>query len=574
VLVGGRSFHEREEIGAVRNVLRAIEWPDDEMSVYATLRGPFFSFTDEDLFAFRHAHRRLHPIVWRDLERPDLPPHPPGSPAELTAIAGALSILGNLHRRRNRRSISDTLGRLLAETRAHAGVAFWPAGEQALANVFRVMDIARRYESAGATSFRAFIERLDDDAERGKQPEAPVVEEGTEGTRIMTVHAAKGLEFPIVILCDPCAPLSSDKPSRYIDSARRVWLEPLAGCVPAELREHEQEVIDRDREEVERLAYVAVTRARDMLVVPVVGDEPLEGLWLDALTDVVYPADNMKRTPRRAPNCPAFGDDSVVERSRFSNRMPYDSVAPGLHAPRLGTHEVVWWDPHALKLAKDLAGGLREQQILEADKDSGRDIESEAHHAAWVTKRRLSLANASVPTLISQKVTLAAKSLPPSLEPRVTIDETPIDRRARPGGLRFGSLVHAALAAVDLRGDAAHVEQITRSQARLLDPPETEVVAAIAAVRAALAHPLLKAAAASRSLRREVPVALDRPTGMIEGIVDLAFETAPGTWIVVDFKTDTELAASQRVYIAQVQLYAMAIAAATNGTATGVLLVV
>jgi ATP-dependent exoDNAse (exonuclease V) beta subunit len=61
---------------------------------------------------------------------------------------------------------------------------------------------------------------------------------------------------------------------------------------------------------------------------------------------------------------------------------------------------------------------------------------------------------------------------------------------------------------------------------------------------------------------------------MIEGIVDLAFERTPGAWIVIDFKTDTELATSQRVYIAQVQLYATAIAAATNGSATGVLLVV
>src|SRR5690606_4299190 len=121
-------------------------------------------------------------------------------------------------------------------------------------NVFRVMDIARRFEAGGAMSFRAFVERLDTDADRGRQADAPVVEEGTEGTRIMTVHAAKGLEFPIVILCDPTAPLEPERPSRYIDAERRVWLEPLAGCVPCELREHEEEVIQRDREEVERLA--------------------------------------------------------------------------------------------------------------------------------------------------------------------------------------------------------------------------------------------------------------------------------------------------------------------------------
>ena len=53
VLVGGRSFHECEEVIALRNALAAIEWPDDELSVFATLRGPFFALNDEALLLFR-----------------------------------------------------------------------------------------------------------------------------------------------------------------------------------------------------------------------------------------------------------------------------------------------------------------------------------------------------------------------------------------------------------------------------------------------------------------------------------------------------------------------------------------
>jgi ATP-dependent exoDNAse (exonuclease V) beta subunit len=134
--------------------------------------------------------------------------------------------------------------------------------------------------------------------------------------------------------------------------------------------------------------------------------------------------------------------------------------------------------------------------------------------------------------------------------------------------------VHATLAAIDLRGDAAHVERVTKSQARLLDATDDEVIAAMVAVRGALTHPLLTRAAAAHSLRREVPIALDTKTGLVEGIVDLAFEAAPGEWTVVDFKTDAELRVSQRIYIAQVQIYANAIAAATQSTASGILLVV
>jgi len=70
VLVRGRSLHEREEIIALRNALTAIEWPDDELKVFATLRGPLFALSDEALLAFRQhlgadgalQIRRLHPM--------------------------------------------------------------------------------------------------------------------------------------------------------------------------------------------------------------------------------------------------------------------------------------------------------------------------------------------------------------------------------------------------------------------------------------------------------------------------------------------------------------------------------
>src|SRR5260370_41390049 len=70
VLVGGRSFHDREEVMALRNAITAIEWPDDELKVFATLHGPFFALSDKALLAFRqHVNRdgtltvrHLHPM--------------------------------------------------------------------------------------------------------------------------------------------------------------------------------------------------------------------------------------------------------------------------------------------------------------------------------------------------------------------------------------------------------------------------------------------------------------------------------------------------------------------------------
>ena len=57
LLVGGKSFHDREEVETIRAALAAIEWPDDELSVFATLRGALFAIDDETLLEYRHRSR-------------------------------------------------------------------------------------------------------------------------------------------------------------------------------------------------------------------------------------------------------------------------------------------------------------------------------------------------------------------------------------------------------------------------------------------------------------------------------------------------------------------------------------
>src|SRR5579884_1715512 len=228
VLVGGAAFHAREEIEALRNVLRAIERPEDELMVFATLRGPLFAFDDGTLLAFRTEVGSLYPF--RRL--------PDDLPAPLRAVGEALGLLAELHRGRNHRPFADTIARLLDATRAHAGFAIWPTGEQALANVSRLLDLARRAERRGTTSFRAFVEWLIEEAERNEASEAPMVEESVEGVRLMTVHRAKGLEFPVVILADPTAREVPREPARWVDAARGLCALRLAGLTPPDLRAH------------------------------------------------------------------------------------------------------------------------------------------------------------------------------------------------------------------------------------------------------------------------------------------------------------------------------------------------
>ena len=125
----------------------------------------------------------------------------------------------------------------------------------------------------------------------------------------------------------------------------------------------------REQAEGVRVAYVAATRARDLLVVPAIGDEAYEG-WLAPLNRALYPARDRWRKAGPAPGCPAFGDASLLDRPMEFLREGEISVRPGLHVPGEGTHEVVWWDPSKLRLnVQPKMGLVNEHLLMEGDSD-------------------------------------------------------------------------------------------------------------------------------------------------------------------------------------------------------------
>jgi ATP-dependent helicase/nuclease subunit A len=552
VLVGGRSFHSREEVVALRTALLAIDRPDDELSVYATLRGPFFAITDEVLFAFKHTHGKLHPL--RPFEGVELDD-------ASKEVVEALEVLKGLHFERNRRPVSATVHAFLELTRAHAGVAFWVAGAQALANVLQLAEVSRRHERR-ATSFRDVVEALQEEAEAGEAPDAPLVEEGTEGVRMMTVHAAKGLEFPVVILAEPTANIARAEPSHWVDPERKVWVHALAGCVPLELREHEDEVLARDLEETMRLTYVAATRAKDLLVVPVSSDKQWKDTWTEVLEPSVFPLDPKAGKP--APGCPAFGDDVVVDRE---GPVPATTPVPGLHLARSRKNRVVWWDPRTLSLGKEDPAGLESSDALQDD-----EVEGPRSLAAWEDWQHQREEARVLGTTLGAKVVVARELPPVAVTGAVPLESTGALRAGRPTGRRFGELVHACLAVVPLDADEVKVRGVVEVMARSIQASDAEAAAAQHAVTAALRHRLLVQARAAKDLRREVSLVDHLADGtIVEGAIDLAYETDEG-WVVVEFKTDEAIDESLPKYEAQTLAYVRAIAAATGKPTSGVIL--
>jgi len=567
VLVKGGSFNEREEVEAIRNLLGAIERPDDELVVFAALHGPVLALCDAALLEYRETQGSLHPF--RKLKD--------SASDDVKQVAHALELLRDLHRGRNRRPIADTIARVLTETRAHAGFAIWPTGEQALANVMRLMDAARRYEArGGATSFRGFVDELEARAERDEASEVPVVEEGTEGVRIMTVHRAKGLEFPVVILADLTCHETRD-PSRHVNAAQKLCAQRIAGYAPVELLGNEATERERDTAEAIRLLYVAATRARDLLVVPAVGDEERDG-WLARLSPTIYPDPKKRRGPitRTPPGVPEFGDDSVRIRVNGFGAMGKErSVMPGMHQPRIGTHRVVWWDPAKLELDVSDTMGLRQIRLLEADEKKIVSTRSIEQWTRWRDAREQLLQKGAVQSITVNTATELSIAKPRALEDvAVEVVETPRDP-ARPHGPRFGTLVHLAMLRVDFDASDDAILASVKWSGRTLGAEDAEIVAAARAVSMALKSPLMARVRHSMDLRRECPVLMKLDDGtIVEGIADLAFaEGANGAriWNVVDFKTDLAIAGRLEEYRAQISLYARGIARASSLPARGIL---
>jgi ATP-dependent exoDNAse (exonuclease V) beta subunit len=503
---------------------------------------------DDVLLRFKNAHGRFHPMM-------ELPEE---LDQEFAPIAEAFGILRELHRRRNYRPLADTIHELLEKTRAHAGFAFRKGGERVLANVYRLTDLARSFEVSGAaTSFRSFVEYLEAEYDGSDTSEAPVLEQEGGGVQLMTVHKAKGLEFPVVILADLTAKLTGPQGAdRYSAPELRLCAQRLLWCAPWELVDAAELEAKADEEEALRVAYVAATRARDLLVVAALGEEEREGGWLSPLHEALYPAKERWRNSEEAPGCPPFGWSTVLNRPpEYEEEV---SVKPGLHRPKAGAHGVVWFDPLVAKRGAVSTEGVENEQVLNGTAQQAAD--GLRVYEEWRGKRATRIAEGSVPrirTKVAQSVSRAEEAEGIVVE-TVTLPAVP----GRPAGRKFGLVVHEILQRAE---GAEEIEGLAAVWGRRHGASEQEIAAAGEAARAALAA-IVAPEGATRY--REMPVMVRLEDGtIVDGRVDCAWSDGV-QWVVIDYKTDRR----EKRNVAQVQLYGLALQRATGLPARGVVL--
>ena len=190
---GSRDFYQRQEVRDLIWVLAAIDDPTDRLALVGALRSSAFAINDEDLV--RHRAEAGSLSYRSKTEGP------------IAAVNEALAELANLHRMRTRFSLAETVRRVVERTRLVEFALTRPDGDQGAANLLAIVDQARLFAAAGGGGLQAVHPppaRLDR-ARTQIEIEATVAEETDDVVRIMTIHGAKGLEYPIVALANLAA---------------------------------------------------------------------------------------------------------------------------------------------------------------------------------------------------------------------------------------------------------------------------------------------------------------------------------------------------------------------------------
>ncbi len=271
LVLGGSSYFAQQEVIDLINVLSSIEDPCDSIALAGTLRGPFFGVSDSGLFWLAEASSGDFVSGLDRLEAAEAL-----SPEDLRRLRTARESLGRWRERKDLVPIADLLETILDESGFEPALLGEFLGDRKRANVRKLVRMARAFDSLGTVSLADFVARLRADLDDPpREEQAATADETAPAVKLMTIHAAKGLEFPIVALPD----LDRDRPrTAGIDGS--AGLHPELGPLvrPPEDDETGEErwslgwelfkAIEANAEEDEalRVFYVAATRARDVLI--------------------------------------------------------------------------------------------------------------------------------------------------------------------------------------------------------------------------------------------------------------------------------------------------------------------
>jgi len=526
VVEGGKNFYERPEVGDLIAFLRAASNPNDGAAALAVLRGPLGGVDDAELAAFAALGGRLDS------------PWPAGlDGARFPGVRRTLDFLASFRSDMRGQSPDDIIRAALRQTPLLVLHASQFEGPQRVANLnklsARAEDLARRGLSLEET-LGALEEEFQESRDEG---ESPLADETVDAVRILSVHKAKGLEFPVVFVPD----VGRERKGGGLPALEAGWVEsPKEGLLAVKLKDGttnaawtRQARSARRHEEAEekRVLYVACTRAMKRLIL-VNSNDGRRAPWRDALAGLGYST---------AGGFPAEG---VLAGGSVAHRIiPAPATRPVSARPAVDP----LWRQAALsfeRAAADLA--------------------------------------ATRPPLRSPAGAASSQGGPEILEgPRRAAPRRagrPEDP-ARDAARLAGSAVHAALERWDFRSRTLLRDLARQAVDRVLSEESDAAVSSGLSARVTeetggivdeILRSPLPARLASRSiLGREVPLIFRDEEGVTwSGVCDLIYRDERGQVVAADYKTerlDGDPGSAAERYRPQMQLYVEALRRALPG---------
>lgn len=608
------AFWGHQQIGDLLCYLRALANPLDERALYGALASPLAGCSRDCLALLADAARVGRRGVWEtalgavgdgaEVAELEL------APGDRAALASFCARLQGERAEASRRTLSQLIERAIDASgyREHVLALDW--AERRLANVHKLLRLARRFEVSEGRDLRGFLDHVEYLEQAVKvEPDAPVEGVEPDAVRLMTIHAAKGLEFPVVCLADLGRQPNTQTPDLLVDGERvglRLVRLDGAGSSPAlDYEELCRERRAREAEEEDRILYVAMTRARERLLLSGAVDfarwpgsrlAPTAISWLGPALSADLPA---LTEAGHAPvhDLPIDSRGSAVVRCRLNAPATVGTVLrleriEGEPAP---SRRAVAGEQLSI-YAEGAPSSIPDEAAVHTIATEACDDEQPDQPAAGVPTRGApagEVPTGEAPATITPALateTLSYTSLS-ELErcgyryylervlglsedraaARTTSEHQGLEARAR------GTLIHRLMETLDFAGSRPISPEDVAGAARELGlrVGERERAEIAGLIVAASAVELAGRVAAARTVRREHPFAFSAgpQAPLITGVIDLLASEADGAELVLDYKSDrvgaeVDLEALvESDYGAQRLLYALA---ALRGGATSV----
>jgi ATP-dependent helicase/nuclease subunit A len=559
-VVGGRGYWSQQQVADLRHWLSALANPLDELAVYSVLASPLAGLSLDAVALIGLEARAAKRDPWWVLREAFGTAEAPLAEllpaADRRRAASFVALFESERRAAPQVSLETLIDRAVTTTGYDTHILSLPAGTRRMANVRKLMRMAREYEADEGRDLRGFIDALAErDVLQTREGEAPLEAEALDAVRLMTVHRAKGLEFPVVCLADLGKDGREDDGSLRIsdDGSLGLRLASIGGgsVDSAKLERIKAQQKTAGEAEEKRIFYVAVTRAQQHLVLS--GAVDLEQL----------PEPDELKEPMRwmlrgfCPSAADAGDTVGVhedEREGRRLRVRFARLTPA------GADELLpAIDRAPARVEPEPAGGVRQPELGLAALPAPRAL----------AVGRLSYTGLEDYRRCSYRFYLERALRLPPVEPPFAAEPLP---ETGIGGLLRGTLVHQLLERLDFRRplvpSEADVTALAEAHGAAVSAEEIADLRAM--VERFTGSALRERIARARRVRTELPFAYTlEPPGaggrsvLVNGVVDVhAAEDGDGV-LVVDYKSDpldgrdaAEVAAAN--YSTQRLVYALA----------------